>query len=331
MDEPTNCASLDVEDAVEVELPQRGALDWHAMVGWLEARSVRGVEAVMGSRGDRGEEIFWRTVEVDGHAGAIGLRHGSFDLAHPGRAQPGRAHPEAMLLTISLQRREALEGLATQSVAARAQRMLAAGMEISDALAHLGSDPVLGPLVSSQPALRPPGCWDPFEATVRAVLAQQITVSGARTIAGRIAERLGAPVTGFDRLGLNRLFPGPDRLVEADLDGIGLTGSRVAALRGVAAAALDGFDFHGPGLARRLTELRGIGGWTAQYVALRTGEPDAFPSSDIGLRKAAGRLMGVERLSVREIEELSRRWSPWRSVAAIHLWWSLSAERSCNT
>ncbi|MCZ7628719.1 MAG: hypothetical protein M5U19_06520 [Microthrixaceae bacterium] len=133
--------------------------------------------------------------------------------------------------------------------------MLAAGMEISDALAHLGSDPVLGPLVSSQPALRPPGCWDPFEATVRAVLAQQITVSGARTIAGRIAERLGAPVTGFARLGLNRLFPGPDRLVEADLDGVGLTRSRAAALRGVAAAALDGFDFHGPGLARRLTEL----------------------------------------------------------------------------
>lgn len=311
----------------EIELPQQSNLDWQAMAGWLEARSIRGVEAVSEPASDSAAATFRRTVDIDGQAAAIELRQG----ARTGRWGDGQ--PLTMLLTVlpardgdpahqgNLQDHRDLEQLVH-----RAQRMLAADLPMDDALDHLGSDTVLGPLVATQPTLRPPGCWDPFETTVRAVLGQQITVSGARTIAGRLAERLGAAVTGFDRYGLTRLFPGPERIIDADLDGIGLTGSRVATLRRVAEASIDGLDLSGPGTARRLTPIRGIGDWTAQYVALRLGESDAFPASDVGLRKAAGRLVGVERLSTRELEELSLGWSPWRSVAAIHLWWSLRGD-----
>lgn len=308
----TNDMSTGSDGGLDIELPQRSALDWRSMASWLDARTVRGVEAVTGLGDNPDATTFRRTVDIDGQAGLIELRHST----RTSRSKD--TFPQPMVLTVHLPHWDGLI-----HVVRRARRMVASDLQMCEAVEYLGSDPVLGPLVAARPGLRPPGCWDPFETTVRAILAQQITVTGARTIAGRIAERLGTPVAGLAQFGLDRMFPGPGTLAEATLDDIGLTRSRTATIHTVAAAALDGFEFSGPDMGQRLTELRGIGDWTAQYVALRLGEPDAFPASDIALREATGRLMGIERLTTRELEELSRRWRPWRSVAAIHLWWSL--------
>lgn len=309
-----NDVSTGADGGLEIELPQRSDVDWQAMAGWLDARTVRGVEAVTELADDRCSATFRRTVAIDGQAGLIELRHGT------GTSRSKPRNPQPMALTVHLPRWDGLI-----HVVRRARRMVASDLQMGEALEHLRVDPVLGPLVTARPGLRPPGCWDPFETTVRAVLAQQITVSGARTIAGRLAEQFGTPVEGLDHHGLDRIFPGPDTIVDAALDDIGLTRSRRTTLHTIAEAALDGFEFSGPDLTQRLTELRGIGDWTAQYVALRQGEPDAFPASDIALREATGRLMGIERPTPRELEVISRRWRPWRSIAAIHLWWSLRA------
>ena len=150
---------------------------------------------------------------------------------------------------------------------------------------------LLAPLVKARPGLRIPGAWDPFECAVRAVLGQQVSVAAARTLAARLVARAGERIAdGVD--GLTHLFPSPAALAAADLDGLGLTGARIAALRALARAVADGeLDFSASveEVMAALMSLPGFGAWTAQYVALRAlGEPDAFPAADLVLRRMAG-------------------------------------------
>ncbi|HTO21888.1 MAG TPA: DNA-3-methyladenine glycosylase 2 family protein, partial [Spirochaetia bacterium] len=176
---------------------------------------------------------------------------------------------------------------------------------------------------------RIPVTWDPFEAAVRAVIGQQISVAGAITISGRLAERCGRPVTDVLPAGtITRVFPGPAELAQADLSGLGVPTARARTLTTVARATLAGrvrMDGYvaAERLFEQLMELPGIGPWTASYVALRGfGEPDAFPDTDLGIRKAldargyprgaASRKAAMERLA------------PWRGYAALYLWNALS-------
>jgi len=147
-------------------------------------------------------------------------------------------------------------------------------------------------------------------------------VKGATTIAGRIVAKFGEPVTAGAE-GLSHFFPSPARLARADLSGLGLTGGRIATLKSLAGAvAAEKLDFTPreslEAKIAELTALPGIGDWTAHYICLRAlGEPDAFPSSDLGLRKAAGK---GEPVSAAALETLSERWRPWRGYAALALW-----------
>ena len=152
-----------------------------------------------------------------------------------------------------------------------------------------------------------PGAWDPFEVAVRAVLGQQISVAGARTLAGRLVALCGRPLPKrLARPGLTHVFPSPAAVAEADVARVGLPRARAAALKAFARAVADGsFVLAAPhGLEdfeERLTALPGFGPWTAHVVALRAfGEGDAFPEGDLGLVKA------LERAGVRE-KPASRR------------------------
>ena len=142
-----------------------------------------------------------------------------------------------------------------------------------------------------------PGVWDPFEVGVRAIVGQQVSVAGASTITGRLVERAGTAVPGLTQFGLTHVFPTPATLATADLTGIGLTGARIAAIRGFAHAVATG----SLRLDRSLTleelvaatvAVPGLGPWTANYLALRMGEADAFPAGDLGLRRGIERLTG---------------------------------------
>ncbi|MFY9793843.1 MAG: DNA-3-methyladenine glycosylase, partial [Candidatus Sulfotelmatobacter sp.] len=190
----------------------------------------------------------------------------------------------------------------------------------------LKADPVLATRIKSEPGLRVPGCWNGFELAVRAILGQQVSVKGATTLAGRLVKDFGQKFTGKD--GLTHVFPQPYALADANLASIGLPRARAETIRRLAQAMCDGrINFDGvvdsTQFLSRLCEIPGIGQWTAQYVAMRAlGEPDAFPSTDLGLMRAM-RLQGA-----RELERLAEAWRPWRSYAAIHLWNIASAPQA---
>jgi AraC family transcriptional regulator of adaptative response / DNA-3-methyladenine glycosylase II len=182
--------------------------------------------------------------------------------------------------------------------------------------AHLARDAALKPLVRKRPGLRLPSAFDPFELAVRAIVGQQVSVAAATTVTGRVAARCGTPLAG-PRAGLTHLFPAPTALASANLDGLGLTTRRADTLRGFA-QAVDGRRpaARHPARARRVRRAHdgaaGHRAWTAQYVALRAfGEPDAFPTGDLGLERA---LPGVD------LAQRSLDWCPWRGYAALHLW-----------
>jgi AraC family transcriptional regulator, regulatory protein of adaptative response / DNA-3-methyladenine glycosylase II len=190
--------------------------------------------------------------------------------------------------------------------------LLAAGLE---------ADPLLRPLVRRRPGIRIPGTWDAFECAVRAVLGQQVTVAAARTLAGRLVERVGESVATAVA-GLDRLFPTPRALAGANLDELGLTGARIAALKALGQAVAEGrvtFDRPAEEVVASLVELPGFGEWTAQYIALRAlGEPDAFLTADLVVRRmAAG---DGAPLTLKELERRADAWRPWRGYAVMHLW-----------
>jgi 3-methyladenine DNA glycosylase/8-oxoguanine DNA glycosylase len=243
----------------------------------------------------------------------------------PGVLELGPAHDDHVLLRAHL---PYWDGLI--HVVERARRIFSLDAPVDDAAAHLAAvDPgVIGPLVAARPGIRVPGTWDAFETAVRAVVGQQVSVAGATIVMGRLVQRLGRPVPGLEPLGLTHAFPSPKEVAAGDLAGVGLTTSRAAAVQALAAAVdagdvrLDrsvGLDE----LVASLCGLRGVGPWTAHYTALRLGERDAFPSGDLGLRRADERRTqapGQAPAQAPALDEAAERWSPWRATAAVHLW-----------
>jgi AraC family transcriptional regulator of adaptative response / DNA-3-methyladenine glycosylase II len=290
-----NSANVRPEDEVVLRLAFRPPYDWEQVRDYLAARALRGVEQVT-------EREYARTVSTGKGYAVISVRPVAGDDALELRvrgAEPGE------LLQIS----------------SAARRVFDVGADPARIAAAFQADPLLAPLVKRHPGLRIVGTWDPFECAVRALLGQQISVAGARTLAGRLIIRAGSTVSVAAN-GLTHLFPTPCAVATANLDGIGLTRSRLVTLQMLARAVKDGrVDFEGPteGLLAALTALPGIGEWTAQYVALRAlGEPDAFPASDLGLRrKAAGE---GPPCPAQELQDKAETWRPWRGYAAMYLW-----------
>jgi len=278
-----------------LRLPFQPPLDWEAMLGYFATRAIEGMEHVS-------DGTYRRTVMIDGDPGVFEFSLGGTDH---------------LVLRAHLPHWGGLIHLAR-----RARRIFNLDHDSEDAARHLDADPVLGPMIRARPGIRPPGTWDPFETGVRAIITQGISLRTSNRIAARIVDRYGVPVPGLRALGLTHLFPSASTLVGADLTGVGLTAGRAAAVSAFARAVADKrlpLD-----RAVRLDELvssveaiRGLGPWTAQYLALRMGEPDAFPASDLGLRRSLSR---SPLMSAREVERLAERWRPWRAQAAVHLW-----------
>jgi len=290
---------------VSLKLPVRLPFDANALFSFLEERALPGVESVHGLS-------YSRTFETRGRTGFL-------TAAYEG----GRDH---LLLSFSPP-----FGPDLLELVRRAGRVFDVDADPLAIGETLGRDPVLAPLVAARPGLRVPGAWDPFEVSVRAILGQQVSVRGARTLAGRLVEAFGKRIEGAAPVpGLTHVFPSPASLARADLSRIGLPRARAEAIRTLARGAASGrVDFSAPrGVAdfeSRLVALPGIGPWTAQYVALRAlGEPDAFPSGDLGLRRALAKA-GIPA-APREIAARAEAWRPFRAYATLHLWTSLPAD-----
>ena len=288
-----------------VRLAYAEPYDWPPIVRFLGARAIPGVEAVT-------DECYQRTIDIDEQQGLLAVR----PIA-------GR---NALAVTVRFPNVGVLA-----RIVGRVRQLFDLGADPIVISRHLSADPLLAPVVANAPGLRVPGCWDGFELAVRAVLGQQVSVRAATSLAGRLVEAHGRPLTvevpAWADASLRCTFPSPVTLAGADLTTIGLPRSRAAALvalaRAVAADA--GLVTRHRSLAghiEALCQIQGIGEWTANYVAMRAGhEVDAFPASDLGLRRALGVLLGRTGPIESELAlELATRWQPWRAYAAMHLW-----------
>jgi len=289
---------------ITLQLSFRPPLDWPGLVRWLGARATRGVEQV-------GADLSWaRTVRLKGHSGWVHVRP---DPQRP-VLHAQIASTLAPVLGPVVQRLRALLDLDADPE--RWQRAFA-------------GDPLLGPLARRHPGLRLAGAWDPFEWGVRTILGQQVSVAAASTLAGRLTERFAEPFSEAPWHGLQRHALTPERLAGcrvAEIAAVGLPRSRAKTLLALARFTLAGGwsprpdDTH-DAVRARLREVEGMGPWTLEHVALRAlRHPDAFPSGDLGLRKA---LANGALPTAAEVESRSAVWRPWRGYAAALLWRSL--------
>ena len=279
-------------------LSYRPPFDWVSLLRFLSKRALKGVESV-------DNVSYTRTVRLGEHTGWIRV----VQVANALNVE--FTHSLTPVLPALLSRLRNLFDLDAHPALI---------------VAHLQQDPRLRESLLKNPGLRVPGAFDNFEMAVRAVLGQQITVKAATTLGGRFAAAFGTPVeTPFAEL--THLSPRPEQLLNVSVDDVaslGITGARARTLLALCHACTDDALLSNvvtqPDRAiARLTSLPGIGDWTAQYIAMRALRwPDAFPASDIIVRKNLG---GV---TTKEAEQLSQAWRPWRSYAVMHIWQNLT-------
>jgi AraC family transcriptional regulator of adaptative response / DNA-3-methyladenine glycosylase II len=256
-----------------------GPFDSAHLLGYLAARAIPGVERVEGG-------VYRRVLALPHGPAVVEL-----DLRPAGRVRFRLAAGDPR------DRRAAI---------ARCRRLLGLDADPAEARVALAADPVLAPLVAARPGLRVPGTVDPVELAVRAIVNQQVSLAGARTVLGRLVSDCG-DATQFKGA---RLFPTPARLARIDPAHLPMPRARARALVAVCRASAAGeLDL------ATLRATPGIGDWTASYFALRAlRDPDAFPAGDLAIRRALARLGDPD----------PERWRPFRAYAAEHLWAGLS-------
>jgi AraC family transcriptional regulator, regulatory protein of adaptative response / DNA-3-methyladenine glycosylase II len=302
--------------SLTVRLPLRAPYDAGAVLGWLGNRVVAGVEELDGGR-------YRRTLTLPGGTGTVTLEPRPGPPAgrtggRTGRRTAGGTGVDHVLATFRLGSIADLP-----AAVARSRRLFDLDADPAAFGAVLGADEVIGRLVRSRPGLRAPGTVDGAEWAVRVILGQHISVRAARTVTGRLVAAYGKPLDHPDG-GLTHAFPSPDTLAEADLESLGLTKARAAAVRELTGRLCRGDLGLDVGADRREAEehllaIPGVGPWTVAHVALRSlGDPDAFPAGDLGLQLAASRL-GLADHAV-ALGRRANRWRPWRGYAAHYLW-----------
>ena len=286
--------------AVELLLAYRPPLPWTALLAFLAPRAIAGVEQVDGGR-------YRRTV-------VLGACSGWLEVEPAARGHQLVVRVASALTPV------------LQPLLARVRDLfdLHAQPDLVDG--HLARSRLLAPLVARRAGLRVPGAFDGFELAWRAVLGQQVTVAGATTLAGRFAARFGEPVeTPFPAL--TRLTPAAERVARAPVAQVarlGLPSARAGSLLALARLCGQAPALLTPGsppdtCRERLLALPGIGPWTAEYIAMRALHwPDAFPDTDLGLRRA------LDARGAGDCRAAAEPWRPWRAYAAMHLWTRLS-------
>jgi AraC family transcriptional regulator of adaptative response / DNA-3-methyladenine glycosylase II len=286
-------------DEYVFRLPYRPPFDWESLLAFLARRAIPGVEETVSG-------AYRRSFAVDGRDGIVEVRHDERVHALEARIRFG-------------------EPLSLLPIVTRLRAMFDLAADTSAIAQHFCRDPLIGPLVEKYPGLRVPGAWDGFELAVRAILGQQVSVAAASTVAGRLARQFGERLSVSDPGGLTHVFPAADALADAVL--AGMPRVRAQAIRALARAVVSGdvvLSVTEEDSLASLARIRGIGHWTAQYIAMRAlREPDAFPVNDLGLLRAAA-------LTAAQLRERAEGWRPWRAYAAVYLW-RAAAERARNS
>jgi AraC family transcriptional regulator of adaptative response / DNA-3-methyladenine glycosylase II len=283
-----------VTDAAEVRLSFRGPLDSADLLAFFAPRAVPRLEEL-----DAG--TYRRSLRLTRGGGVVELT-------------PADTHVDARFwLDHAADLPEAI---------GRSRSIFDLDRDPRPAAAALGQDELVGPLVKASPGRRVPGTPDPHELAVRAVLGQQISLTGAATLAGRLVAEHGEPL-GRAIGSVTCLFPSARALARADPSRLRMPRSRSRALQSMAAALASGElsldDGVDPGRARQqLLDLAGIGPWTTEYIAMRAlRDQDAFLPGDLGIRRALAHLGQDGRPAA--AARVAERWRPYRAYAFQHL------------
>lgn len=282
-------------------LQTRQPFDFDALIAFLAARAIDGVESVEG-------RIYRRSMRV---------------ALADGRVVTGWI--EIRRVPVRIPTQAGIEARIDARLAPAIARVLAACKHAFD----LDCRPdevasVLGAIAQPCPGLRLPGAFDGFELGVRAILGQQVTVKAARTLAQRFVAQFGTAIdTPF--ASVTRLFPpaaAVAALAPSDIARLGIVSRRARAIVALAQAVERGLRLApGADIELTLTALRtlaGIGEWTAHYIAMRALHwPDAFPPGDVAVLRAMGETRAAKA------SQRAHAWRPWRSYAVMHLWKSL--------
>jgi AraC family transcriptional regulator, regulatory protein of adaptative response / DNA-3-methyladenine glycosylase II len=291
--------SVEHQSAIALRLPFRAPLAAAELIAFLNARAVPGVEEPL-------DGAYRRSLVLPHGESVVELR-------------PCKDHVEARFWLQDLRDL----GPATQ----RSRSLLDLDADPLSVLDYLGRDPLIGSFVRATPGRRVPGHVDPNELAIRAVLGQQVSVGGARTLAGRLASAYGKPLQRPVGA-VTHTFPCAEALSHANPEKLAMPSSRKRALINLAGALASGEVRLDAGAARRQARTQlllqpGIGPWTADYIALRAlRDPDAFLPSDLGVRRALEALGEDGRPAA--AQRLSQRWRPYRGYALMHLWAQLS-------
>ncbi len=290
---------LPAAGALTLRLPYRAPLDWPALCGWLQARTLPGIA-------ETNDHRYRRTLRLPRGTAIATL-------------EPINGH-----IACTLQ----LDAVADLTSAVRqCRRLLDLDADPTSVTEVLARDRHLANAVKKHPGLRAPGAVDGTELAMQAVLGQQVSLTAARTLATRLVTAHGDVLKIADPT-LTHVFPRAERIAEADLSLLGVPASRQATIRTLARALADGELMLDPGadraeVHRKLLAIPGIGEWTAGYIVMRAlGDPDTFLAGDLGIRRAGERL-GLGS-SPRAISEHAGAWRPWRSYATHQLWATLA-------
>lgn len=269
---------------------------WPSMLAYLAARCIPGIETC--TRG-----VYRRSFVFNGRQGVV-------------QVKPGPC------LQVRL---SGVTAAQVPGLIARLRRVFDLDAKPQQIATQLQTDPLMARLLALRPGLRVPKGWEPFEQAMRTVLGQQVSVAAAMTLAGRLVVAHGQVLRHGQPL-LSHVFVCAQAVAGAQLEGLGMPRARAAALATLAQALLEQPDLLQPGqpldvAIDRLRQIKGIGPWSAQYLALRQlGAADAFPLGDVALTKALRVLEGADA----SLAERAQAWRPWRAYAAQHLWASLA-------
>ena len=290
--------------SITVRLAVRTPFDGPGVVAFLATRAIPGIEEVVGS-------TYRRTLRLPRGSAVVEL-------------EPEVDHVRATL------RLDDLRDLA--AAVQRCRRLLDLDADPVAVQHVLGTDPLLAGPVAAAPGRRVPGAVDGLELAVRAVLGQQISVAGARTLAGRLVAEAGERRATPDG-GLTHLFPSADAVAEAPAAALTIPARRAATIRSLASRVAAGELDLEPGTDRERTAavldaVPGIGPWTRDYITMRAlGDPDVLLATDLGVRHALERL--GRPADPASVEAMAGPWRPWRSYAVLHLWSTLAPRAAC--
>lgn len=280
------------EGAFSLKLNYREPFDFSSLLSFLAVRAIPGVETV-------DDSCYKRTISVGGVASNIVVTQ------HPGEP--------ALLVSIETEDAKLLFPIMT-----RIKNLFDLDADPAEVASVLGRDADLEKLLRQSPGQRVPGCWSPFEIAVRAIVGQQVSVKGATTVMGRIAAQYG------NRTEFGLCFPEPENLLSLDTTTLSMPQKRAQAIKDLSQHVADGDIRFDPGVAterlvEQLTAIKGIGPWTAQYIAMRAlNDPDAFLDGDLVLLKVARSYLGIE--TRQGLLGRAECWRPWRAYAGMHLW-----------